>query len=114
MLQEAAQLPVKVTLLEGGIALFLALYIVEKVIGWVAKLKGNGSKKRCADDPRICAAVQNAEENARVLSTVEKAHEKQTQALDGQTLVLDRIYQGQALQIKALEKLNDKLDSRAR
>lgn len=110
MLQEMSQIPAKLTFVELGVGLGVAVLLVEKIIGWVSKLRGNGKKKSCIEDPRLCAAMQSVAESSRILGNVEKEHEHMINSLDGQTLVLDRIYQGQALQIKALDKIVEKLD----
>lgn len=112
MLQEVVgQTMKRVGTLEIGLALGLAFVIVDKIVAMVVKLKGgNGKAKKCIEDARLCQAMKNTEDNNRILANVKDVHDKQIALLDGQTLVLDRIYQGQALQIKALEKLNDKMD----
>jgi hypothetical protein len=55
--------------------------------------------------------MKNIAESNKVLGGVEKEHEHMITSLDGQTLVLDRIYQAQGLQIKALDKIVEKLDN---
>ncbi|MCK7475665.1 MAG: hypothetical protein MZV49_24285 [Rhodopseudomonas palustris] len=106
MLQEIAQtLPAKITLIEAGVAVGLAILLVEKIVSWIAKLmgksNGNGKKNPCVLKEGVFEIFTKA---------VEKTHDKQCGALDAQTLVLDRIYQAQALQLKALEKITDRLE----
>jgi len=105
-----AKVPGRLTVVEGGVALGVALILVDRIVGWVIKLKGkpvNGEKKTVEMFSKIETSMDAFHKD------VEKAHEKQCLTLDNQTLVLDRIYQAQGLQIKALEKLNDKMDERS-
>ena len=99
------------TALEVGGGLVLAIFLVDKIIAWIGKLRGKGgSDKKCLDDPRMCASMAASVSNMNSLEVVEKAHDKMEKQLEGQTLVLDRIYQGQALQIKALDRIVERLD----
>lgn len=117
MLQEMVQVPVKnLTAVEVGGAVVLAMYIVDKIMGWIYKFKGketttttvtgNGNGKGVVSEKVTeLSATFDAFQG-----TVGKIHEKQCATLENQTLVLDRIYQGQALQIKALDKIVEKLN----
>jgi hypothetical protein len=102
MLQEAMQIPAKVTMLEVGVGVGLALVLVDKVIVWVQKLKQiNGyAKKTALTEEAFC----------REMMGVAKIHDAMASTLAAQTLVLDRIYQSQATHLSALEKIIDRLN----
>jgi len=103
-LQEVVQIPARITLIEAGVAVGLAVVLIDKIIIWVQKLKGmNGyAKKQVLTEEAFC----------REMLGTAKIHDAMASTLAAQTLVLDRIYQSQGTHLSALEKIIDRLNSK--
>ena len=103
-LQEVVQIPARITLIEAGVAVGLAVVLIDKILIWIAKLKGvNGyAKKMALTEEAFC----------REMLGVAKIHDAMASTLAAQTLVLDRIYQSQGNHLSALERIIEKLNSK--
>lgn len=101
-MQEAIQIPTRMTLIEAGIAVGLAVILIDKIIVWMQKLKGmNGYAKKVAlTEEAFC----------REMLGTAKIHDVMSSTLAAQTLVLDRIYQSQTTHLTTLEKIIEKLN----
>jgi hypothetical protein len=94
-----------VTPYEVGGGIVVAVFMVDRIIGWIVKLKGKTENGKDQGKSPLTSS-----EFCKEMNSVGKVHDKMTVAIDSQTIVLDRIYQGQTLQLKALDKIVDRLD----